>query len=258
MENKYFKIIISEMQPFLSEQSFKTVKGEDEFSAQFESKTAGISVVFEEGTSLVKLLYAPIEEDEKGEIKALSSWLFDDQHTDRDAKSIALDFVDSLREEMGVKQNVVRKSSEIELPGKGAPGTSPNIEAFCARFLAICPQYKDAYKEHILKYNDLLYSDFFAETAVPHLKAVLDEGNKKQCVKFFDFLDEMYAQGDNTVGAVITAVILEGVFGSDLAAYDAAAAAYMGNVKYLKNRGRAMIMQVRSSARTDKFKFWKK
>jgi len=258
VENKYFELIISEIRPFLSEQGFKKSKNEDEFSALFESKTAAVSVVFESGSSQVKLLYAPIEEEETGDVKTLSSWLFDDQHTDRDAKSIALDFVDSLRETMGIKQSTTRSTAEIELPGKGAPGTSPNIEAFCARFLAICPQYKDTYKEHILKYNDLLYADFFAETAVPHLKAVLDEGNKKQCVKFFDFLDEMYAQGDNIVGAVITAVILEGAFGSDIEAYDKAAEAYMGNAKYLKTRGRAMIMQVRSSARTDKLKFWEK
>ena len=258
MELKYFELIISEMRPFLNEQGFRPGKSEGELSALFETQKAAASILFDETTSQIKLMFADIDENKEGDFRLLSAWLFDEQHSDRDAKHIALDFVDSLRSAMGVKLDVKRSAKDIELPGKGVPGSSPNIDAFCARFLAICPQYKDDYKEHILQYNELLYNDFFAATAVPHLKSILAESNKKQCVKFFEFLDDMYAQSDNVVGTVITAVILGGVFGTDVAAYDAAAEAYMADTKYLKNKGRAMISQMRSSAKTDALKFWKK
>jgi len=260
LEQKYFDIVLEELRPFLAEQGFKTgkaeSKGEEALSARFASAERVVSVRFNEDSSQIELRYCDAEAD-KDEEKLLSAWLFDTEHGERDAKHIAIDYLDSLKEQMGLKETKRRSATDVALPSKGTPGDTPNIDAFCARFLAICPQYKDDYKEHVLTYGELLYEDFFRRTAVPYLKTILDEGNKKTLIKFFDFLNEMYAAGDKTVGAVITGVIVAGGFDGDVKRFDGCAA-YMENAKYLKQRGRSVVSQTAADKKWAPLYFWRK
>ena len=114
---------------------------------------------------------------------------------------MAEDFADSLREIFGMKKQV-SNLKDVALPSKAASrGPTPNVEALAQRFLAIFPQYKDAYREHMAKYGEFLYQDFFARTAAVKLKELCADpkANKKQLEKFFDLLNEMYAEGDANV-----------------------------------------------------------
>ncbi len=244
MELKYFETVINEIEPFLREQGFRKSGDEpadDKLEVCFTGEKKVVSVIYHENTRLVKLLMCEISDDKDAvDFTEKSTWLFDTDHNAKDAVAIGIDFLDVIKDEMGLKEKPKRVASSVELPTKGTPGEAPNIQAFAAKFLAICPEFKDVYKEHVEKYNDFLYVKFFSETAVPHLKKLLWDKNKKQLVKFFEFLDEMYATGDNAVGSLITGVIIAEAFEGDVVYYDECAGLYMEGCKYIKQRGRSM------------------
>lgn len=244
MDEKLLKIIMDTMLPLFGEQDMKESK--DAPGVYLNDKKA-VKVEYDESRSMVFMYAADIAEGEAVDFREISGWLFDESHGERDAKVIGDDFDESLREELGIKKTALGSRKDIALPSKNVAGETPNVEALAQRFLAIFPQYKDVYKEHIAQYREFLYEDFFSKTAAVQLKELIaDPGpNKKKLIKLFELLNEMYAEGDANVSSTVTYTILGGAFGGNIELFDSVKE-YMEECTYVRQNGRAMIGYIKS------------
>ncbi|MBQ8648774.1 MAG: hypothetical protein IJ470_01730 [Clostridia bacterium] len=213
MDNRYYENVIKEMQPFLDEQSF--VKKED---GSFANGKKAFKVEYDEAKQMYILNIADIEEGKAGEYSEANSWLFDDSQNAKDAASVGVDFVGTLRSSLGIK---IKRANitDIELPSMNKSG-SITVSGFTKKLLDIFPSLKENYKEHIAAYGNFLYLNFFGEYVVPQVKAVLLSGNKKQIKKIYDLFEDIYVHGDkDTVNSEI-AILCAACYNDD-EAYDA-------------------------------------
>lgn len=237
MAHKYYENILAGLKDFFSSQGLTASPDAPEI---YLNDKKAVRIDYDDQRHLFLLKAADIEEGQPVEFRQLSSYLFDDSHGPNDAKAVAYDFEESLQKEFGVKKGRAAGSSQAELPSKAVKGETPNVEALANRFLTLFPQFKDAYKEHVAEYGELLYGEFFLKTAAPHLRTLAEDKNKKALAKYFAMLEELYAEGDKNVAGTITYVIIGGAFGPDLALYDSMKD-YMADCKYLRPAGRAMV-----------------
>lgn len=197
MDNRYYDRLIEEMQPFLDEQGFNKTE-----SGYFQNKQKSIKIEYDESRQMYLLLAADIEDEKVGEYAEINAWLFDDTQNAKDAVSVGIDFTASLRKLLGIKIKRV-SNTEVELPSF-SKGGSITITGFTKKMLDFFPSIKDGYKEHIAKYGNFLYLNFFGQYLVPQIITVLLSDNKKQIKKLFDLLDDLYVKGDkDTVNAII-------------------------------------------------------
>ncbi len=198
MDNRYIDTVISEMQMFLDENGFE--KTED---YTFKNKKKAVKVDYSEERQMYLLFSADIDEDGKvGEFSEIEAWLFDDSQFQRDAEAVGIDFVDTLRKNLGIKNNK-RVNLNIDLPSS-QKGDKYTVLSFTKKALDTFPSLKDEYKVYIEKYGNFLYLNFFGEYLVPKIKAELLNGDKKSAKKIFDLVDPAYKLGDkDTVNAVV-------------------------------------------------------
>lgn len=241
MNIQFLKEVCDAMSPFMSEHGFSS-KNQD--TGCFVGSSKAYKVSYDDGRSEFVLSAAPIGEDgTEPDFSPLTSWYFNEEdHGDKDTACIAEDFVNAIAADNGIKLvRSVKGVEEVALPSKAALGTAPGIEAFTQKFLAMFPQYKDAYKENVAKYGEFLYVDFFKRYGVEKMRELMkdEQKNKKQLTKYWNMLGNMHYEGELIVGDLICAVIIAGSFGEDPAAYDAAAEKYLGDYPFLKTAGAA-------------------
>lgn len=206
----------------------------NEEKTEYKNEKIAFKIGHDEERKLLTLDIAPLGEDgEIGEYSNASSWLFENPEDLRDAESAGMDFFDTLKTKIGMKGTRINRNGEIAMPSKEKSGNSFGVEALCAKLLAIYPQLKDEYKNHIAEYGSFLYVDFFKTHIVPQIEKLLDENNKKNLKKVFHVLDDMYVNGDRTVQNVIVGVILCGAVKDNQSRYDIAIEA-MAEHKFLK------------------------
>lgn len=195
-----------------------------EMSAVFEKNGfTGENGVYTKDGKSVKISYDEIKKlcslDCKGDgdFAAIATWLVDESTSENDAKSVVLDFTESFEKLIGIKKQVGKEN--IKLPTKADIGETPNVTALCQKFLAIFPQYKDTYREHMAEYGAFLPIIFFKATAMAELKKQL-ETNGKQLTKYVSMLSSLYAEGDREVGNIVAGVIISGAVKDDAALYE--------------------------------------
>ncbi len=206
----------------------------NEDNTQYQNEKIAFKISHNEEKKLLLLDIAEVNGmGEVGEFYNASSWLFDNPEELRDAESAGMDFFDTIKNRIGMKGTRINRSGEIAMPSKEKQGSSFNIEAFCGKMLAIYPQLKDEYKDHVTQYGTLLYVDFFKRNLVPIVEELIDENNKKNFKKFFPVLDELYVNGDRNVQNLIAGVVLCGAVKDNQKRYDVTLEA-LEEYKYLK------------------------
>lgn len=206
MDSKVLEKIVEQLTGLIESTGF--VASADK--TEYKNERYAFKIAHDEERKLLLLDFAEVNgAGEVGEYKNISSWLFDNPEELLDAESAGMDFLDSLKTKMGIRGMRTGKNGEIAMPRKETNGT-PNIETLSVKTLAIYPQFKDAYKDHVAKYGSFLYIEFFKETLMVRLAEVLDEGNKKNLKKVFEMLCEIYTEGDRNVQNVIVGVVLCG------------------------------------------------
>ena len=208
MDNKCFDAVIAEMKPLLDGQDFK-LDGE-----VYKNSTKAVQVVFDDAAKMFILKVADITEDEIGEYAVLSSWLFDDGQTAKDAEAVGVDFADTLRSNIGLKKSTrTASANSVALP-TAEKGDSATITALTQKLLAIFPEYKEEYKANVAKYGKFLHQEFFMSNFVPAIKAMLDNKvvNRKPIKKLFDMFSALYVEGDGETVDQIVAIIAATVF----------------------------------------------
>lgn len=205
MDKQFYQVVTDGVFEALKDKGYKLEtfeKGE-----YFTNGEKAFMIDYNDEKSLISLKTALLEEGEGVEFKELSSWLMGEDATERDLLSIKNDFVDTTLENIGAKQSSTGVK-KVEMPSKKKKADTIDIESFAARFLAVFPAHKDAYKQNILKYGEFLYDDFFRIYGVQEIENVMAEGNKRHISKYFELLNLGYTNGEQTVGSTIVYSIL--------------------------------------------------
>lgn len=234
---KYYDKLIELLQPFFSEVGLKAAEDgiflKDGFAAKID---------YIEESSVLELKGAKPEEGAQLEFITLSQYLFDDTHTERDLKSVAIDFEETLRTELGVKK-AIKSTQKVAMPTKAAAGETPTIEAFTKVFLDICPQYRDAYKEMMTNVGSFLYVDFYKKYGVERMLELAKgaKDTEKALGKFLNFLNKYYVEGDKSVVATITTVIFGGSFWNEVELYKTVVEPKLTEYTYLSKAATASV-----------------
>ncbi|MBO5105889.1 MAG: hypothetical protein J6C29_03225 [Clostridia bacterium] len=230
MNSQVLEKILEQLSGIIETAGFKA----NEDKTEYKNEKVAFKIGHDEEKKLLLLDIAQIGENgEVGEYSNASSWLFENPEELRDAESAGMDFFDTLKGKIGMKGTRINKNGEIAMPSKEKSGNSFNVEAFCAKMLAIYPQLKEEYKNHIAEYGSFLYIDFFKTHIVPQIEKLLDENNKKSLKKVFPVLDDVYVNGDRTVQNVVVGVVLCGAVKDNESRYQAAMEA-MAEHQFLK------------------------
>lgn len=212
MDKENYKVISDGVFEVLKPKNFKIEKFEK--GEYFSDGNKAFMVDYDDEKQLIILKTALLEEGEGVSWKELSSWLMDENATDRDKESIKNDFSDSVLEALGVKAGT-KGVQKIEMPSKKKNADSIDTESLAARFLAVFPEYKDDYKQNVAKYGEFLYDDFFRSAGVEALQKVFEGSNKRHISKYFELLNNAYVNGEQSVAATVVYTILCGVIYSD-------------------------------------------
>ncbi len=207
MEQKIFEAIYDEIRPLLTENNFFEKDG------VFSGDNRAFKVDYNEERHLFELLSAEVTDGTLGEYASVSSYLFDENSTAADAVAVGIDFNDTISSLLGVSKRKTR-SAEVALPQKTG-GDTLTVDDLANKLLAIFPAYKDAYKECVSQYGELLYVDFFQTTVTNDIRELLTKDNHKKLKKIYDALNELYVKGDRTVGNLVVVVILGGTLKGD-------------------------------------------
>lgn len=225
MTAEVLNAILAEVQPIFDEKKFEN-KGEyyanDQYAVKFEH---------DQNNKVLKLFVAPVTDGEVQEYQNLSTYLFEDETYLKDATCAGLDFADTIRTKCGYKRNTRQITGTIAIPKGKSDGN--NIDTYTGKILAVYPEHKQDYQDHIAKYGKFLYVDFYASVIAPTVKKVFESGAKKQISKIVDVLDEMYCKGDKICGDIAVGIILCGAADFDTQKAESIKAA-LEDRKYLK------------------------
>lgn len=204
MNQEAYNIVIQLIRPVLQEKEFAPVKGHE---TVYSNGKQAYQVVYREDNRVFELQSAELEES--GEIPedwdTVTNYLFDESSTEKDAKSVGLDFAETLEEKLGIRK---KKQTPVSYALPKAPKNANNLDRFTQRFLALFPQYKDHYSRMMERYGRFLPDAFFSETAAPLMISLLRQGDKKALTKFFDLLNTFYMDGNAQVRSIINATIV--------------------------------------------------
>lgn len=201
MDNKYLSKVIAEMKPFFDENGFKA-----QAEGVYENDTRKVAVEYSEARQMFLLKVAQREDENFGDFAEVSAWLFDDSQNEKDAESVGMDFLDTLRKNMGIEKGKVSASGAVELPTASKSGVL-NVSGFARKVLDVYPKFKEPYKEHIEKYGNFLYMNFFGETLIPEIIEGAKSPNGKTRKKVYDLLENAYVRGDKETVNVVVACL---------------------------------------------------
>lgn len=202
MENIYFDVVISEMSSFLEQNGFKEKEG------YFANDTKALKVEYDEERFIYKLLIADITEAGVGEYALVSSYLFDEGQTKKDAACVGIDFVDEAKKTLGIKE-AKKRISVSELPS--ANSNTVNTDVLTAKLLANYPDLKDTYKDYVNQKGKYLPLDFGTTYFVPEIRKTLDENNKKAVKKLMDVFADVFVAGDRASVNLVIALLASAI-----------------------------------------------
>lgn len=243
MENCYFDKVIGEFKELFAEQNFKYVS-----DGVYENEKKLVKIEYDEQRKLYRLLMADVVDGVAEEPSEITSWLFDETQNEKDAESVGMDFCETVREKMGVK--IVRKTdAQVDLPTFNKDGNY-NVTALAKKVLDVFPQFKDNYRDHVAKYGNFLYLDFFGTYLVPELTKVYSENVKKTVKKVTEMFENAYVNGDREAVNVAVAVLAAAVSKDNKAKENLFAA--FGDNTHFKQAVESFIPKVTNNAKLSK------
>lgn len=200
MDNRYYGSVIAEMSAFFEENGFK------ETGDTFQNEKFSVKIEYDEAKQVYNLKLAELADGKVGEYTIASSYLFDDSQLERDAVSVGMDFVDTLKGKLGIKTKRKASVSAVELP-TATKGEAVTMTVLTSKLLAVYPMLKDTYKAEVESKGKYLYLDFITTYFVPEIRGTLDSCNKKNIKKLIDMLIEMFVRGDNATSTAVVAIL---------------------------------------------------
>ncbi len=204
-----FNSISDKVEGALLAQGFskQKVSGNDnEMVSLFTSDTVAYSVVyFKDKMHMVMRQCAMTEEGPDNDWKTLATWMFDpDNDTQKEADSIANDFIDNCTSTTAVKRLKTTKKKKKKDSDEG--NADPLFLA--KRFVTFFPALKEEIKQEEDCYYPFRGVTFTRASIVPKLQDYVKRADKKDMEKLATLLSTQYGNGDADTRSIITIVIL--------------------------------------------------
>ena len=198
----YYDSLIKYLSPFFSENEI-TPNQDGSFSA----KGKNIRISYNEATKCYDLAIA----NDGEEPKTVSSYLFDETQNEKDVESVAIDFSDTLRKYLSISKK--RTAQNIALPTHEG-GETISLSGLTQKLLAIFPENKEEYKNHVAQHNRFLATRFYRECLIPDIKKLLNSNNKKQIKKFYDAVLDIFVHGDEEASTYTVSAVAAALYGN--------------------------------------------
>lgn len=200
MDNRFYGTVVAEMEGFFQANGFRAL------GDTFQNENISVKIEYDEARQVYNLKVAELADGNVGEYETASSYLFDDSQTQRDAESVGIDFVDTLKKKLGIKEKRRASGVEIDLPTANKGGAI-NVTSLTSKLLAIYPELKDIYKVEVETKGKYLYLDFMTTYCTPEIRKTLESNNKKNVKKLIDMMLEMFVRGDNATSTAVVALL---------------------------------------------------
>lgn len=215
--DKAFDLIASRVEEELTKTGFTREKvsssDSNELVALYTSENVAYSVLYAKDRQQMILRTCAMTADEgpDNDWKTLATWLYDDADaTQKDAESIANDFIDGVSGSVAIKRTKQTKSKK-----KKSEDGNADPKFLAKRFIAVFPELR----EEIMNEEDYYYpfrgATFAKEHIAPKLSSYISRASNKDMEKLANILNTQYGNGDADTRAVITTVLINSLNDSD-------------------------------------------
>lgn len=206
---KAFEIIIGKVEEELVKQGYQKQKvaadNGEELVALFTSENLAYSVVYYKKKEQMVLRSCTMTEDgPDNEWKTLATWLYDELvGTQKDAESIANDFVECVSNSVAIK-----RAKQIKQKKKKDDDGTADPKFLAKRFVTFFPELKDEIKNEEDCYFPFRGATFAKEHIAPKIDMYIKRSNKAEVKKLADVFNLQYGNGDIDTRSIITIVLL--------------------------------------------------
>ncbi len=237
---KAFDLIVGRVEEELVKSEYTRQKvaaeNDNELAALFTSQNIAYSVVYYIDKQQMVLRSCTMTEDgPDNEWKTLATWLYDeDTATQKDAESIANDFVEGVSGTIAIK-----RAKQVKQKKKKDDDGNANPKFLAKRFVTFFPELKDEIKNEEDCYFPFRGATFAKEHIAPKIDTYIKRASKSELQKIASVFNIQYGNGDVDTRSIITIVILNSLedaeyksvyeyFDDDLKKAAAAARKYKG------------------------------
>ena len=211
---KAFELIADKVGEELTKQGYtrqKVASEEGKLVALFTSQNVAYSVVYViDKQQMLLRSCAMTDEGPDNEWKTLSTWLYDDYvASQKDAESIANDFVDGVS-----NTSAIKRAKQVKQKKKKEDGTA-DPKFLAKRFVTYFPELKDEIKNEEDCYYPFRGATFAKEHIAPKISDYIRRANKKETEKFAGVFNVQYGNGDVDTRSIITIVLLNSLSQED-------------------------------------------
>lgn len=221
---QFFEVINKRLESFNNEIKFSLVKEngvkadkisiyqEDEVQyLRYKGQQGAYKVMLNDGSNILTLECSGDNTDD-AEYKEVSKSLFDiSDADDRAIKSLVNELIDDLSP---LYKERKKDLAQVKLPKSTSKSAVKNGMVsytdvdLATRFADQYSELKDAAKEIMLKYDELLPETFFMEHGTPLVLEILRSKDDLKLKKLFKLLNDVYENGTNSAQDVIAVTIL--------------------------------------------------
>lgn len=206
---KAFDLIVGKVEAELVKNGFEkqkvAVDNGNELVALFTSQNIAYSVVYYKDKQQMVLRSCTMTEDgPDNEWKTLATWLYDDETaTQKDAESIANDFVEGVSGTVAIK-----RAKQVKQKKKKDDDGTADPKFLAKRFVTYFPELRDEIKNEEDCYFPFRGATFAKEHLVPKIETYIKRATKPELEKFAGVFNLQYINGDVDTRSIITIVIL--------------------------------------------------
>lgn len=214
---KAFDLISSKVGSELAKSGYTrqkvAVDNDSELAALFTGENLAYSVVYIKDKQQMVLRSSSMTEDgPDNDWRVLSTWLYDDEMSDqKDAESIANDFVEGVSGTIAIK-----RAKQIKQKKKKDDDGNADPKFLAKRFVTYFPELKDEINTEEDCYFPFRGATFAKDHILPKLKVYIKRANKKELEKIAGLFNLQYSNGDMDTRSIITAVLLNGLEDDEL------------------------------------------
>ncbi len=183
----------------------------------FTGDKGSFKIEIVDGKAYLKCAFVKYDNAIEEDYTQASASLYDDDYSDRDIKSLANEFTETV--EKTYSKSKMNKQGKMPTPvSKNAAKSGAayfDTVTLASRMTQMYPETKDAYKENVTRYGEFLADDFFTKHCNKYILATIKENDPIKMRKLFNTLNEIYNDGTNDVQSVIVVTILGEMAGDE-------------------------------------------
>lgn len=208
MINQSFEHVSQSIFNNLKGRNFTTVESivgkDDIYKSVFASDKRAFCLSYDlEGKKFI-LDTASVNEGETGEFKNVSVWLFDpDTDAPNELRSVCNEFNENISDVIIGKAKINAPAKNVRAPQK----VKTDYETFCQKAVELYPAFADIYEENISRNGKLDPDEFAVDSLGKYMMEMLAQKKNAQTKKLFEFLNNMFASGDDDVASIVVVTL---------------------------------------------------